>query len=466
MMPSQSQMSSFRKATHGSWLLSAVLAVIALSAPAFAQVNPAEIANPRLKAAQIAYFPQIKTLYKQINDAKFPFKFALGRYVGIDPGRQPESDARGIEFVFFHERMLLKISGSYNAAYRADLLTQNQRASRAFSEVIEPAAVLAAGTIPADVDCDGIGFEISFHVRTRTKNFDFEGKEILVVVLDRAALSAFAHAPSDAQRQEILNRSEVYLDGKQFGLALNEKDPIDLETLDHPLPVPAQPARNTATAASYSHPDSRLVNPHLLPPELRPRDHFEIAGIPTGKPQASQPASVNVSPAPVIPTVDPAATVTATDADYLQTQYQLQLDVLAKLGLEKFHFVNYAPPSFVIYRNQVMLQLTLRNTAHFSQDSTSLYKRAAQSFDLFLAGQLKDILDKIPADAPFAGFDITVVNQFGTDAHSSSEAIEFICPRIALRRFVDADITNQQLIDQSIVLVNGVRIALTLQLVE
>jgi hypothetical protein len=142
------------------------------------------------------------------------------------------------------------------------------------------------------------------------------------------------------------------------------------------------------------------------------------------------------------------------------------LDALAKLGQEKFHFVNYAPPSFVIYRNQVVLQLTLRNTIHFSQDSTSLYKRAAQSFDLFLAGQLKDILEKMPADAPFAGYDITILNQFGADAHSSSEAIEFICPRIALRRFVDADITNQQLIDQSIVLVNGVRVALNLQLVE
>ena len=128
--------------------------------------------------------------------------------------------------------------------------------------------------------------------------------------------------------------------------------------------------------------------------------------------------------------------------------------------------MSYAPPSFVVYRNQVVLQLTLRNTIHFSQESTSLYKRAAQSFDLFLAGQLKDILDKVPGDAPFAGYDITVLNQFGTDAHSSSEAIEFICPRIALRQFVDADITNQQLIDQSVVLVNGVRIALNLQLVE
>jgi len=465
MKRTRSQMNSSRKQTCPSWLVAATVALIALSAPLFAQVNPVEIANPRLKAAQTAYFPQIKSLYKQINEAQFPFKFALGRYVGIDPGRQPEADARGIEFVYFHERMLLKISGSYNAAYRADLLTQNQRAARTFSEVIEPAAVLASRTIPADVTCDGIGFEISFHVRTRTQNFDFEGKEILVAIFDRAELFAFAQASSDAQRQEILNRSEVYLDGKPFGLDLKEKDPIDLETLDRSPSSPAQTARITATSASYVRPDSHLVNPRLLPPDLRPRDRLEIAGIPTGQFQPA-PAGPNVSSTPATAPVDSAATATSNDAEYLQTQYQSQLDALSKLGLEKFHFVNYAPPSFVIYRNQVMLQLTLRNTLHFASDSTSLYKRAAQSFDVFLAGQLKDIIDKIPAEAPFAGYDITVLNQLGADAHSSSEAIEFICPRIALRRFVDADITNQQLIDQSIVLVNGVRIALNLQLVE
>jgi hypothetical protein len=459
-------MRSARKNILTALFVASGIILSAVSAPLFAQVNPAEIANPRLKAAQTAYFPQIKTLYKQINDAKFPFKFALGRYVGLDPSRQPEADARGIEFVFFHERTLLKISGSYNAAFSADLLTQNQRASRTFSDVIQPILLLASQTIPADVDCDGIGFEISFHVRTRTQNFDYEGKEILVVVFDRADAFAFANASSDSQRKEILDRSEVYLDGKDYGLALGAADPVDIQTLDRHSPAAKIPGPPAAATASYSRPDQRLVNPALLPPEMRPANQYQIGGIPTVRAQAPQPATVNTSAASPAAPAESTPTVTNTDADYLQSQYQVQLDALAKLGQEKFHFVNYAPPSFVIYRNQVVLQLTLRNTIHFSQDSTSLYKRAAQSFDLFLAGQLKDILEKMPADAPFAGYDITILNQFGADAHSSSEAIEFICPRIALRRFVDADITNQQLIDQSIVLVNGVRVALNLQLVE
>jgi hypothetical protein len=157
---------------------------------------------------------------------------------------------------------------------------------------------------------------------------------------------------------------------------------------------------------------------------------------------------------------------TAVDLERLQSQFQAQLDALASTGQANFHFVNYAPPSFILYRNQVLLQLTLRNRLHFSQDAGSIYKRAAQSFDLFLALQLKDLLDAAPAEAPFDGYDMTVLNQLGSEPAASSEAIEFICPRSALRQFVDADITNQQLIDESIVLVNGVRIALNLQLVE
>jgi hypothetical protein len=454
------------KKTFIFWLGVTGLCIAGLTMPVCAQVNPAEIANPRLKAAQTAYFSQIKTLYKEINEAKFPFTFALGRYVGLDPGQQAESDARGIEFVFFHDRLILKISGSYNAAYNAAQLTQNERASRTFSDVIVPTLLLAAKDIPADVDCDGIGFEISFHTRTRSSNFDFEGKEILVVVFNRADAFAFAEAPTDSQRQEILNRSQVFLDGKDFGLALGKRDSIPLDTLDRTSPAPGSAPRSPAGPATSTTSSSRLVSPALMQPVPRPQIQPDIAAPPAGGGTTTQPIIGTAPSSLPITNGNSSVAPTAADIDRLQAQFQIPLDALAKLGGEKFHFVNYAPPSFVVFRNQVMLQITLRNTMHFSQESTSLYKRAAQSFDLFLAGQLKDILDKVPGDAPFTGYDITILNQFGVDGHSSSEAIEFICPRSALRQFVDAEITNQQLIDQSVVLVNGVRITLTLQLVE
>jgi hypothetical protein len=157
---------------------------------------------------------------------------------------------------------------------------------------------------------------------------------------------------------------------------------------------------------------------------------------------------------------------TPQDVARLQAKYQAELDALAKEGLLKFHFVDYAPPSFVLFQDHVALQLTLRNPARFDRQNTSIYKRAAQSFDLFLAPQLKDLLSRISPEVEFLLLDITVLTQFQSPSSNSPEAIEYICSLRALREFADARITNQDLINQSIVLVNSVRIGLNLQTVE
>ena len=428
-----------------------------------AQVSPAEITNPRLKAAENAYFSQILALYRAVPGIRTPFSFELSRYVGLDPKQEAGSDSRGIEFVNFRNRMLLKISGNYNAAYNAELLTQNERAAHVLSEVVSPIVALLAKEFPPDIACDGIGFELSYHVRIH-RNFDYEGKEILVVVFDRADAFAFAGADDDAGRQEILNRSDIYLDGKEFGLALNQQNPFDLEAIGKEPPASADrsPASVRRGASPSKEPAS---NPAVL------NTGVELGSKPVNSAPAATRASAGEHPMPATPPTpalgaDNGSKATTKDAERLQSQFQAQLDTLASVGKTNWHFVDYAPPSFGLYQNEVVLQLTLRNTLQFSQDSGSIYKRAAQSFDLFLARELKDILDKVPADAPFDGYDITVLNRFGPDSQASSEALEYICPRKALLQFVSADITSQQLIDQSVVLVNGVRIALNLQLVE
>ncbi len=416
----------------------------------FAQVNPAEILNPQLKAAEQAYFPQLIALNRAIAATKFPFSFALGRYVGLDPQKQTEMDSRGVEFVRFHEQVVLKITGNYNAAYDADLLTQNQRASRTFRDVVIPLLQHVTKIIPADVNCDAVGFEISHHVRRKARTSDFEGKEILVVVFERADAFGLEKSVSVNDQQEILNRSEVYLNGQEYGLALGEKDPLNLEALGRsasPQPAPASSAAGTRL--------SRITSD--VSPGLRK------LGAQTGA--ASAPGS-NLPSGTERPDAAPAPAATPADAERLQAKFQSQLDALAKEGVAKFQFVDYAPPSFVIVRDQVVLQVTIRNPLRFEKDSSSIYKRAAQSFDLFLAPQLKALLEKLPAGAELSGLDVTLVNQLSGQPKPSSEALEFIFPLKPLRRFTDAEITNQDLINQSIVLVNGVRIALNLQLVE
>jgi len=424
---------------------------------ASAQVSPSEILNPDLKALEQSYFPQLKTINQSIAKTKFPFPFYLSRYVGLDPAQQAEADSRGLEFVRFQDRVILKVTGNYNAAYDTARLTENERAASTFHTVILPILALVMAALPQDLPCDGIGFEISHHARTHDRSYDYEGKENLVVVLDRDDAWALSRASTDPERQEIVNRSKVYVSGTDFGLSLTEHDPLNVQAL--PRSIPARPDATSTARSSTLAGRSSLLKSNLSPLSASPV-------VPA--PADPAPASAN----PILPShravdLSPASPpTTQADADRFGEKYQAQLAVLAKVGAAKFHFIDYAPPTFVVFRDQMALQITQRNSIQFGPVKGSIYKRAAQSFDLFLAPQLKDLSDKIPADLEFQLFAFSVLNKLSPGAKGTSEAIEFICPRTALKQFVEAEITNQQLLDQSVILVNGVRIALNLQLVE
>ena len=426
---------------------------------ASAQVSPAEILNPDLKALEQTYFPQLKSINQEIARTKFPFPFYLSRYVGTDPAQQAESDSRGLEFVRFQDRAILKLSGNYNAAYDTLRLSQNERAAATFRTVVLPILNLMTAALPEDLSCDAIGFEISHHTRTRDRSYDFEGKENLVVVLDREDAWAMSRAVTDAARQEILNRAKVFVSGKDFGLSLTERDPLNVQALSRS--IPAKPDA-TSTARSSTAAGRSL----LLKSTLSPQPALPIGAVSPEKVPASS-SVIAANPSPTVAEASPLApTPTQVDADRLEEKYHSQLAALAKEGAAKFHFVDYAPPAFVIFHEQMALQITLKNSLEFGPAKSSIYKRAAQSFDLFLAPQLKDLSAKIGADVEFQLYDLSVLNKLTPGAKGTSEAIEFICPRAALKQFVNAEITNQQLLDQSIILVNGVRIALNLQLVE
>src|SRR5215470_16127884 len=148
--------------------------------PVAGQVTPNEILNPDLKALEEAHFQQLIGLNQSIARIKFPFSFYLSRYVGLDPAKQAEADSRGLEFVRFQDRAILKVSGNYNAAYNALKLTQNERAAATFRSVVLPILNAVTAALPEDIACEGVGFEISHHTRTNDRSYDFEGKETLV----------------------------------------------------------------------------------------------------------------------------------------------------------------------------------------------------------------------------------------------------------------------------------------------
>jgi hypothetical protein len=427
------------------------LAAITLCAGvgAAAQVSPNEILNPQLKALEKQYFSELKTINQEIAKTNFPFPFYLSRVVGLDPSQQVEADTRGLEFRRFRDRITLKATGNYNAAYDSKQFTRNERAARTFRDVFLPVLQAITRNIPPDVDCDTIGIEVGFHVRDVSKSYNYEGRDILTVVLDRKDAFQIVLEKDDNARQDILNRSMVFLGGEEYGLSLLDRDPMVVDSMARSK---SSKIDATSTAGSSTS-ASRLIrsNPNLLPSAA------------SGNPVDS---SAGSSPKVDLSQSKPAATPAA--ADKLQAQYQPQLDALSKEGRAKFGFVEYDPPAFVVVSKQMVLQMTLKNTARFDPEKSSIYKRAAQTFDLFVAPKMKDVLDLIPGDLPADYYDFSVVNSLNSASGGKerSEAIEFLLPHNLARKFANAEITNQELLDKGQVLVNGVRIALNLQAAE
>lgn len=397
--------------------------LLGMTVLAFGQVSPVEILNPKLKADEAQYLPQLQSLQQSITAIKFPLPFRLARYPNAKPGQRAASDANGIEFVYFEGREVLKISGIYKAAFNSTLLSENERASRTFQDVVVPILQLVGQQIPANIDCDAIGFEIVYDTRDANNAYDYEGQESLTVVFDRQDAFAYVHATGNAQRQQILNRSDIFVDGKDFGLALGQRNPLNVQALVRSVP-------RQARASSSS-----------LPAGAAP-----AVAIAPSKPASKSPP-------------------TSADAMRLQAQFQTQLNAMAQEDGTKFHLLKSATPSFEIYGGWTVLHLTMQDTLSFERSTTSIYKRAAQGFDLFLAPELKGLLQNLPPNAEYDALDISVLNRLGSEK-TPSETVNYICPTSSIRSFVKDRITGQDLIDHSIVLVNGVRIALDLQLVE
>ncbi|KAA6456265.1 hypothetical protein DYQ86_26070 [Acidobacteria bacterium AB60] len=372
---------------------------------AYSQVLPSEISNPRARAAESKYLPQLEALQQQIGTTTFPFQFQLARYVNAKSGRAA-LDRDGLEFVNFQHRTVLKVSGIYKASYEAGSQTENVRATRVLLDAGLPILRMAVKAVPDSDDYDAVGLEILYNTRDTSNEYSFEGREVLSAVFSRADARAFAEAASNDVRQEILNRSDVYVDGQAFAVALGQRTPLDLAVKEDKDDEIARAEAKLAESA-------KLV-------------------------RASASRIVDVAPA--------SSTAPARDVETSGAHTPAQ-GLLEHSG------------------DRVLMHFSLQNSLTFNGENSSIYKRAAQSFDLFLAPQLRSLMKELPGDPTYDAFEFSVVNQVANGL-TPSETVDFICPISTTRAFLDNKITSQELINQSTVLVNGMRIGLELAKVE
>ncbi len=417
-----------------------IAAFCLVAAPAVSQVvSPMEIRDPAQRMLQEKYLPQLKAVGAGVGALQFPYHFYLSRALGVDERQLVSFQQASIQFESFEEQPVIQITGNYFASYSDELLPKNRRARQTFTDVMLPILKIAVPQFPAETPFQSFALEISHHVRGQLLGVLTENTENLVLVIPRASAARLVAAVGPAAQQAALLEAHAFLNG----------DPITIWMSDEPapeelskLPAPAELAQRVERAAA---------NPSPLR-KAKAGARYETVRTVPARPVSELPESSAYT--------QQNSPVSDNSPQALQRLKGVYGDAIVKLKMglaPQAHFVDYAPPAFIAFRQGTYLQIPVRTTLEAGADA-SQYRLAALAFDQHISHLIRPTLAYFIEPMDFDGIDFSTTIQ-GTGLVS----VEFIVPAFILRRYEQYDCTGQQLINSSIVLINGERISLDLQ---
>lgn len=394
------------------------------------------ITDPVSRQLQKQYFAQLQELSKDAGALHFPYPFYFSQTLDIDEVRQKQLPQGSIRFDQFNGQTVLAISGNYYISYSAELLNRNQRARKTYEDVVVPLLKAAVARVDHGVPFDAYAFEVSHHVRRKMMKVNTEGAENLMILFPRAIAARLVRAKDAESQQSALLESEVYLNGEPFTLWLAGDDAPDDVRDAYLARHGHNDQKKTSLAAEPPEPGT-LVSSSLVPESELGRMVRERKNAPH-----------DVSPVKL---------------QKLQTTYEGALQRLVPELKQQAHFVDYAPPAFIAFHDGAYLQLNM-NTDLEQPAGSSQYRIAAMAFDGHISHMLRPVGKYFHDNPQFDGVDFTTtVHQ---SAQPTSISVEFVVPFSALACYEKYDCTGQELINRSIVLINGERVALDLQRAE
>src|SRR6476660_6968660 len=415
-----------------------LVVALALGGVSSAQVlSLSKINDPVSKRLQKQYFAQLQQIATETTTIHFPYPFYFSQMLDIDEARQKQLPQGSIRFDQFNRQTVLAISGNYYISYSSGQLNGNQRARKTYEDVVLPLLKAAIAHTDRTVPFEASAFEISHHVRNKVLKVNTEGAENLMILFPRAVAERLVRAKETESQQSALLESEVYLNGEPFTLWLTGDDaPEDVK--DHYLArhghVDATKTSSTTTEAGEP---GTLVSTNLVSESELARTIRERRNAP--------------------PDLSPAR------LDKLRLTYDPTLQRLVPELKTQAHFVDYAPPSFIAFHNGAYLQLSM-NTDLEQPAGSSQYRIAAMAFESHISHVLRPVTKYFHDNPQFDGVDFsTTVRQPG---QSGSQSVEFVVPFATLLCYEKFDCTGQELINRSMVLINGERVALDLQRAE
>jgi hypothetical protein len=427
----------------------ALLLSILMSAASAQVVSPAEIKDHQLRDLQQQYMEDLSRLGADVLSLPTQYSFYLSRRLDLDEQKQKSADQRSIRFDRYKGRTVVEITGNYYAAYSTEKMSPEQRAKATFDAIILPILKVEVPRFQSNANVQGYAFEISHHILGKVMDVPVEHPENLVAVLPQDAAIRLLGANNDSIKQAALLKSDLYLNAQPVTIWLDGQGPQlaaqeQSEVADPPKsspPVSVEMAKNDSPADDAAA-------------QTREQAATAVLGLPSVKPlKTSDP-----SPKPRDLSPQGLASLQAANAATL-TNLVKELDPQA-------HFVSYAAPSFIAFRKEAYLELSL-NTALKEAPGGSRYRLAALAFDDHIAHLIRPVLGYIKDDSQFDGIDFsTSIHVRAKTTAASSLAVEFFFPFSALRCYETYDCTGQQLIDAGAVLINGERASLNLQSAE
>ena len=404
------------------WLLGSAIAQV---------VSPIELNDPKLQRLQQRHFRTLVDIGGEVQRYKFPYPFYLSRVLDVDLAKMKDVDQRSIRFDSFQGETVLEITGNYYASYNADTMNAESRLKTTFEQVIVPILKIEVPHFPDDSEFASFAVEVSHHVREKIMGVRQEHAENVTAIIPVPSAQKLVDAKSDDQKQTAVLEARTYLNGKPYALWIHEGPPPEdwQDRYRPPIDNKKQPVEAAGPVSSQPAAPSSGVSPNLL---------------------KTTPTAMRI--------LTPEALAT------LQRNHQDTIDRMAKSLDKEAHFVTYAPPIFIGFRQGAYLQLSM-NTQLEVPSGTSRYKLAALAFDEHISHLVRPLLDFFPGDNDFDGIDFSAVIHL-KNADAKTESAEFFFPLRTMRCFASYDCTGQQLIDSGTVVINGERSALDLQVAE
>jgi hypothetical protein len=409
----------------------AVIVLLGAIARLSAQViTPVELPDPRAQHLQQRHLKTLMAIGSGIEAHKFPYPFYFSRVLDVDLSKMQLADQRSIRFDTYKGQSVLEITGNYYAAYSADRMDAYARLKETFQQVVMPMLQVEVPHFPDDSEFSAFAIEVSHHVRQKVMGVSSEQPENVAVIIPVPVAQKLVDAKSDDQKQAAILEAQVFLNGQPYSLWLQEGAPSEEWKEKYtPLPPAGKQPVEVANAATNSRPSS---NPSVS------------AGL------------MNTSATPM-------RIVTPESLAVLQRQNQDAIDRLVK-GLDgEAHFVAYAGPTFIGFRQGAYLQLSFSSSVN-APSGSSRYKLAALAFDEHVSHLIRPMLDYFPPEIDFDGVVFSSTVHLGEG--SQAEAVEFFFPFRMMRCFATYDCTGQQLLDSGTIVIDGERSALDLQIAE